>query len=832
MDDIIQEIKGAKIRSFAEAIDFKYDTQNKLVSLWFSHKITTQDFMYLLTLMYERIMDELISNYFSSDICVIGFGKIGAYEINFSSDIDVCFVFRSGADEEKVIKEVRNFVLESIRKRGSKFIWRLDLDLRPGGRASPIAVSDSFFSWYYLNLGRIDDRYTLLRARPIAGDKQMGERIINEISPFVFRRYLDFSVIERLKEIKVLISRHLKSSQDEFDVKYSPGGIRELEFVAFANQMIFGGRDERFRAKRTTEILDIIDKEQRVASSGMNLKDCYIFLREIESIVQLDEEYRFNITEKDIPRILEFYGTTYDTFLQRLGNTRKTVSEVFRETFEVDEPEYRIMTDDLSDEDIKRYLDSLGYKDLNSTLNIFKSMMRRTSFLKERQRVYMYDSDISETVSAERLVSSIIWHCSKVKNSDVVLSHMSSFISAVGKRRGVYVMLFKNERIIKILAELMSNSVFFSNFLVKHPESIDTIFLSRKREVLPENEDLFWQRVRGLAVDLVLDEIRKEKKEKILITVMDDISQRLDIFDISKRITKIYDFVLRETISLTSREKLNLDLPPSLLNIPFVVIATGKYGSEEAIYGSDADIMFSFYDEDSIEKWIKFSQRLLNFITAKTKEGEGLQVDMRLRPSGRAGPLATSKRAMSSFYLETENVWELFPLLKSRVVFDGYGMFSDFLVELRERAFQRFDLKRIKDEMLKIRERSRAHLGIKKQNDVNMFNLKYCDGGLYDFELIVLFNQIETRSFNITFLEAVERAADRFGEQLREAYKLLRRIEKFVKLKSDVSLDEIWIPEDPESEFWHDIADVEKITYDDFRNATEVIGEFFRYLLK
>lgn len=830
ISDITSQINSAQIRTFQDAIDFKYDAQKKIVSLWFSHSLKTEDFMYLLSIMYEKIMDSLVSYYLPFEIAVIGFGKIGAYEINFSSDIDVCFVFRSGQDEEKIIKDVRNFFLETNNQKDGRFIWRLDIDLRPGGKSSPIAVSDNFFSWYYLNLGKVDDRYALIRARPIGGKKDIAERILQEIEPFVFRKYLDFSVIERLKEIKILISRHLRSTDDGFDVKYSSGGIREIEFVALANQLIFGGRDTRFKEKRTAKILDIIDNELIKKKFEIPLKECYLFLREIESIIQIEEEYRYNLTEKDIPRILDFYGIGYKEFLERLEAVRNVVSEAFRETFEVEEPEYKIITADSNDKDVENYLSELNYKDPKSVKEIIKGMLSRTSFLKERHRVFMYDQDISESVNPERIVSSIVWHCSKTSNADSAISYMSSFISAVGRRRGIYTMLFKNEKLLKNLVELMSRSAFFSKFLIKHPESIDTIFLSGKREILPESEESFWKRVKDLPTDEVLDEIRREKKEKILITVLDDISMKLDIFDVSARISKIYDFVVRLTVALTSREKLGTNMPPSHINIPYVIIAVGKYGSEEAIYGSDADLIFSFYDEEDFEKWIRFSQRFLNLLTSKTREGEGLQVDMRLRPSGRAGPLALSQSALFSFYTQTENVWEIFPLLKARVVFDGYGKYSDFLLEIKEKAFDRFQFEKIKTEMLKIREKSQIHLSTKIEGGRKLLNIKYCEGGLYDLELIVHFYQVKEKLFDLTFKQVLERISNS-EKEIKEAYKTLRRIEKFIKLSSDIPLEDVWVEQEPQAGFWKELQYSENITYEDFQRATSKISGVLKSLI-
>jgi len=840
-----EEIKSlaGSINSFDDAVEVKYEIQNKLISYWFERKISTTQFLDLLTKMHEEILDKLIKVLINRNICVIGYGKLGVGEINLSSDIDICFVYDSDVDEEEnIVKLVRKFINTVTETKGRKFLWRIDLDLRPGGKSSPPAVSDKFFTWYYLNLGTQDDRYALLRAREVAGNKELGRKILKEIEPFVFRKYIDFSALERLREIKIAISKSIRRSEDEkkFDVKFSEGGIREIEFVVFVNQLIFGGKDERLRkTKKTSELLEIIEKEylrknaeenskkNRESEFPISLRDCYIFLREVETLIQLEEERRFTLEEKDLDKILGFFRCSKNEFFEKLSLVRETVSRVFRETFEVELPEYKIITQDISDEEIERYLEELGYKDTKSALSIVKDMLSQTIFLKERKR-NIFEIKIEPTISQEKVVSSIVWYCSKSPRKEEALSSFYSFIKSVGKRKGIYVMLSKNEKLTEIISEFMGISKLFTNFLISHPESIDTIFLSTQISPYPPDESEFWERVKDFQVEDVLDEIRRVKKEKILITILEDLSRKyLEFPELSKRICSIYDFVLRETISLTAREKLGISKPPKELDIPFCVIALGKYGSGEAIYGSDADLLFTF-SEGEPEDWIKFSQKTIVFLTSRTREGEGLVVDMRLRPSGKAGPLALSKNAMEEFYTKRSDIWQRITLLKSRVVFGGgseekENLFREFLQEIKEKSFENVKYEDLKKSLYEMRKKTEEKLGAKD----GKLNIKYCKGGMQEIEFITFLFQVKERKIlNESFLSALEKASEKFGEALKKGYEILRKIEKFSKLISDVPLEDVFVDENDEN-FWQKLRETEGIELQDFKNSTQKIREIF-----
>ncbi len=832
-EELIQSISP---QDFEQAIEAKYEAQKKLVELWFeAKKIDTENFLSLLTKMYERLLDSLTKNMIPYDVCIMGYGKLGAGEINFSSDIDIAFIFGHEEDEKGVIKSVREFVNRTTKFKGKRFLWRIDLDLRPGGKTSPIAVSESFFTWYYLNLGRTDDRYALLRARPVAGDKTIGERALSEIEPFIFRRYIDFSALERLKEIKIAISKHLRRKEFDdrkVDIKFSWGGIREIEFIAFVNQLIFGGKDTKFREKRTTKILELIDELMK--NTHPTLKECYIFLREVETIIQLDEEQRFVIDEKDIPRLLEFYGTDEKRFFEMLNVVRSKVSEIFKNTFEVYEPKYKVITQDISDDELEAYLQELGYEDVRSAKEMVKDMVSRSTFMKEKDRKIIevdFESRIPET-----LISSLVWHAAKSVNKNSSLSYLSSFLRAIGKRKGIYVMLSHNEKLMEILARLMGISKLFANFLINHPENIDTIFLSSQISPYPPDEKEFWLSVKDKPPEEILNEIRRAKKEKILITVFDDLSHNIDFEELSSRITRIYDFILRETVSLTARERLGekFALPPDELQIPFQIIALGKYGSQEVIYGSDADLLFVFQDED-IEKWIRFSQKLLTLLTAKTQEGEGLTVDMRLRPSGHAGPLALSQKALWDFYTQKSSIWQRITLLKARYVFTGKenkDVLDKEIIRLREESLGKINAQDIVRDMMEIRKKSREKIGKMTRNGKNYLNIKYCEGGMQDIEFIVHAVQVIEKAFSYEFRDALKIASQKLGRDLKRSYTTLRKVEKFIKLKSDVSLEDVYVIYDQKDKIWEEIEEFEGVSFRDFLNALQEARQSFDEILK
>jgi glutamate-ammonia-ligase adenylyltransferase len=833
VEELSKELEEREIKSFEEAIDFKYLFQGKLVELWLNHKISTEKFLEQLTKMYEKILDELSKAMLDYEkICIIGFGKLGAGEINFSSDLDICFIISSQSDEEKITKDVRKFVNITSQRKGERFLWRLDLDLRPGGKSSPIVITDKFFTWYYLNLGKTDDRYALLRARPVAGNKKLGEEVLKEIEPFVFRKYLDFSAIERLKEIKVSISRHLRRDEKIFDVKYSEGGIREVEFVVFANQLIFGGKDERLREKKTTKILELL-KQYIKDETYPSLKDCYIFLREIESLIQLDEEQRFTIEQKDIPKITQFYRISEQEFFERLKLVRNKVHKIFEETFEVEVPEYKIITEDDTQDDIRNYLYELGYEDVQSALQIINSLREKTLFLKEKKRISVadfgaktFEIKTEELTVSEKLISSIVWYSAKSPDKNSSLSFFHSLIKSIGKRRGFYFLLMKNEKLIEILAKLSGISRLFANYLINHPESLDIIFLSYKHSPEPPDEDDFWEKVKNEDEEEVMNEIRREKKEKTLILLLEDLSKNIEFAKVSKRICKIYDFVVRETVSLTAREKLKINLPPSKLSIPFFIVALGKYGSEEAIYGSDTDLLFIF-SEGSQEEWIRFAQKFIVFLTSKTKEGSGIEVDMRLRPSGHAGPLAISTKSLEEFYIKSANIWQKIPILKSRVIFPKESKaIEQEIQKIKQMAFENIEISELKSSFKELKRKSSEKLSLKFVDGKKIINLKYIEGGLQDIELISHFIQIREKKFDISFVDSIKLAEEVLGENLRKPYEILRKIEKYIKIKSDFPLEDIWI--DPEDRnFWEEITKVEKISKDEFESALKKVRDIF-----
>ena len=822
-----------KISSFEDALEVKYRIQPELISKWFSKELTTDEFLGLLTKMHEGILDRLIKVLVNRDICIIGYGKLGAGEINLSSDIDICFVYNSEKEnEEDVVKDIRRFINMVSEVKGKRFLWRLDLDLRPGGRSSPPAVSDKFFIWYYLNMGTQDDRYALLRAREVAGNTDIGRKILMEVEPFVFRKYIDFSALERLRDIKIAISKHIKRDEKKFDVKFSEGGIREIEFVVFVNQLIFGGKDERLRkTKKTSELLPVVEEYYVRQKNGKSkklllpLRDCYLFLREVETLIQLEEERRFTLEEKDLDKILEFYRCGRKEFFDKLEMVRKTVSEVFKDTFEVKLPEYKIITPDISDDELERYLEELGYEDTKSTLSVVKDMLSRTMFLKERKR-NIFEVKFEPAVFQEKVVSSVVWYCSKSPRKSEALSSFHSFIKSVGRRKGIYIMLSENEKLTETISRFMGVSRLFTNFLISRPESIDTIFLASQVSPYPPDEKEFWEKVKDMPQEDVLDEIRRVKNEKILIAILDDLSIKGGIgFDeLSKRICSTYDFVLRETISLASREKLGVALPPCELDIPFCVIALGKYGSEEAIYGSDADLLFTF-SEGTPEHWIRFAQKLLVLLTSRTREGEGLSVDMRLRPSGRAGPLALSTKAMEEFYSEKSDIWQRITLLKSRVVFGGGSrkkdeFFSNFLQNMRRKAFEKLKLEDVKKSLYDMRMKTEEKLGRKN----GKINIKYCPGGMQDVEFITFLFQIREGKTEEKFKKAVELASEEFGEELKSGYEVLRKIEKFAKLISDVPLEDVFVEE--KMEIWEPLKK-EGIGWSEFQESTRKIRDIF-----
>ncbi|MBI5809966.1 MAG: bifunctional [glutamate--ammonia ligase]-adenylyl-L-tyrosine phosphorylase/[glutamate--ammonia-ligase] adenylyltransferase, partial [Deltaproteobacteria bacterium] len=641
-----------------------------------------------------------------AEFAVIGLGKLGGRELNFSSDIDIIYIYSSDKGETAGVEgkeastriSLHDFfvklsvmvtrLMAGVTEDG--FVFRTDLDLRPEGRGGDMANSLRSAEIYYESWGKSWERAAMIKARPVAGSLAVGEGFLSMIRPFVYRRYLDFTAIEEIKSMKERIDLSLlRRAPDAVDVKLGAGGIREIEFFLQALQLIHGGKDKDVREKNTLKAVEKLrDKGFIKEEDARLLSDGYIFLRSLEHRIQIvDERQSHAIPAKphELTRLARMMGFA-DTEAKPAGEQfwdeyRKKTSSVhgiyrtlfYKETSFKDIPGdiLTLLSPDIPEDEAVIILSRLGFKDPEAAhKNI--SMIRNGPL---SRRLFA-----SAQVLLQRLLPVFIAKASAAPDPDRALLHLERFISAIGGRTAFYALLSENPAALDELVKLFGTSVFLSRGLIDHPENRD-ILLSKELSIPYKKKEAVLEAFLKESLDPAkdyeerLDSLRRMRNQEIMRIGMNDTAGGLNQHQVSIQITFLAE------VCLEAAYRVALDELKRLVGIPpkgssFTVLGLGKLGGRELIYGSDLDIVFVYEDAPSSgdapyagdanqrkdggnhEFFIKLGQRIISILTLRTREGFLFNVDTRLRPSGSSGPLVVSLSSIINYHKGKTMIWE------------------------------------------------------------------------------------------------------------------------------------------------------------------------------
>lgn len=705
---------------------------------------------------------------------VIGLGKLGGMELNFSSDIDIMYIYSSDKGETSGIEGVAGSRLSlhgffskaaaSITRLLSAstehgFVFRVDLDLRPDGKKGDAANSLRSAEVYYEAWGKPWERGALIKARPVAGDERLGADFLSMITPFVYRKYLDFMAIEEIKSMKEKIDLSPPLRKGGVDVKLGTGGIREIEFFCQTLQLVHGGKDLSVRERGTLRALDILRDRQYIKDSeAETLKKAYRFLRNIEHRLQLVEGRQTQAIPakaealERLARMMGFKDSPEakagQGFWEEYRNVTSSVHEVFRTLFykkaeegaESSADVLTLLSPETGEDESKTRLKSLGFKDPVSAyknLCLLRSAQTLTRMTARAQ------------VLLQKLLPLCISRAASCPEPDMALAHLAQFISAIGPRLVFYSLLYENPLIIDELISVFSASVFLSRSLIERPENLD-ILLSRELSVPYKQRGAFFaaflKEAEGKEKDYEerLDSLRRLRNQEVIRIAINDIRGSLTPRQVSFQLSFLAEACIEAAFILSSAELKRAY--GALPEARFTVLGMGKLGSRELIYGSDLDIVFVYSgvagpDEKTTgpkkisahEFFVKLGQRIISILSLRTKEGVLGSVDVRLRPSGSAGPLVLSESALLNYHRGKTMVWERQSLIKARAVAGDIGLGEEVLNGLREtiysRAFQEDDIR----EMLRIRRRMEDEIA---KEDSSRYNIKTGKGGLVDIEFL------------------------------------------------------------------------------------------------
>lgn len=710
---------------------------------------------------------------FQPSLVVLGMGKLGAGELNFSSDIDLIFAYPE-ADMKPLNRQLTAH--EFYQQLGQRLInaldaatqdgrvFRVDMRLRPYGDSGPLAASFDAMAEYYQLQGREWERYAMIKARPVAGPVATGEQLMLLLHPFVYRRYLDFGAFESLRSLKQQIVSEVERKGMQDNIKLGPGGIREIEFTVQAFQLARGGRQPLLQERKVLTVLQsLAGLGYLPAPAALQLSEAYRFLRRAENRLQAvaDEQvHELPQDEYGQARLAFAMGfADWASFLAELDRHRHQVQAQFDAVFadpqQREDPGARELVEvwkGVTDHrQSLRALRAAGYTDPDAVLDWLQQFRHGpvTRFLGEQGRRRLDD-----------LVPRVLQLAAGSESAPEVLRRIGALLESIGGRTTYLSLLVENPVALAQLAQLCAASSLVATELARHPILLDELLDPR---ALYESQDrdglrtLLAVRLAGIPDDDLeqqMDRLRQFRQAQSLHVAAADIITGLPVTRVADSLTAIAEVVLETVVRLAWQHLLARYGQPAYLlqgklrEAGFAIVGYGKLGGSEMGYGSDLDIVF-LHDStgseqhtsgprmiDNAEFFTRLSQRVIHLLNTFTAAGVLYEVDMRLRPNGNSGLLVSSLDAFAEYQRRSAWTWENQALIRARVVVGSAEIGRQF-ERIRSGVLARpRPADRLRAEVVEMRNRMRQELDRAGPGEVD---LKHGAGGIVDIEFMVQF---------------------------------------------------------------------------------------------
>ncbi|MGA9856096.1 MAG: bifunctional [glutamate--ammonia ligase]-adenylyl-L-tyrosine phosphorylase/[glutamate--ammonia-ligase] adenylyltransferase [Gammaproteobacteria bacterium] len=755
-------------------------------------------------------------------LVVIGMGKLGAQELNFSSDIDVIFAYpeNGSSDGSKPLDNEDYFLrlaqklvrlLDEITSEG--FVFRVDLRLRPFGEAGPLAMSFGALETYYQNHGREWERYALIKARPVAGDTKQGERLLGLLRPFIYRRYLDFNAFESLREMKLLIMQDVLRRGLEDNIKLGRGGIREIEFIGQVFQLIRGGRETPLRERAILSVLRHLGRMNYLQPAEAEaLISAYEFLRCTENRLQeFRDEQTHELPADEIGRARLAWSMGFEVwpaFSRALDGHRRQVQKIFEAVFAAPHAQRRPQTESVfapvwrssqADKNIETVLLDAGFTQPAEIRQALKQLHEGPLLraLGERARRRL-----------DTLIPRLFEVASTTPDVDDTFKRLLRVVEAIAKRSTYLALLLENATALEHLARLAAGSAWLTDLVVRTPLLLDELMDPRMFSEFPSQESLQVELDSCLKdigsddLEAQMDALRQFQQTAVVRVAAADLSGNVPLMKVSDFLTWIAEQVIRKALEIAWQHLLTRYGEPWCRDAGtdrragFGIIAYGKLAGLELGYGSDLDLVF-LHDStgeqqqtrgaralDNNEFLTRLVQRIINILSIPTTSGVLYQVDTRLRPSGAAGLIVSSMESFAHYQRQQAWTWEHQALLRARPV-AGDAAVGEAFEELRREVLSRQrDAQALRRDVAEMRARmlkEHAHM----QGE---FDIKLDSGGLTDIEFLVQYwvlknaaqyPQLLDWTDNIRNLEGLVSAgilSTEQGELLADTYRAFRKI--------------------------------------------------------
>jgi glutamate-ammonia-ligase adenylyltransferase len=783
----------------------------------------------------------------TQNMLVIAMGKLGAWELNLSSDIDLIFCYphrgetvgaKRTLDNGEFFTRVARKLIQSLDQMTSDgFVFRVDMRLRPYGESGALVLSFGAMEEYYQDQGRDWERYAMVKARVVAGEKKSSIQLMELLRPFTYRRYLDFSAFDALRSMKKMIQQEVKRRRLDNDIKLGPGGIREVEFIAQCFQLIRGGRERGLQERRVQKVLTLLADKQFMPTEAIDqLQKAYIFLRNAEHAIQaFNDQQTQDLPIDDLPKtalafVMGF--STWNSFFDALSQHRSNVSRHFKNIIADDTQESNGDDNDSvwsdvclgnCDEDQARHvLEQAGHE--NSQDVLLRLARLRDSAAVQRM----------QTVGHERLNQFLPLLLQAVANTEQpssTLLRIFPLVESVIRRTAYLVLLVENPGGLKQLVILCAASPWIADKLAKQPVLLDELLDARTLYQVPDKaalrDDLKQQMLRVPWDDLEahMEGLRYFKQAHQLHLSAAEVTHKLPLMQVSDYLTMIAEVVLEHVLelawfNLTAKHGFPQKAKGIACNKDFIIVAYGKMGGIELGHNSDLDLVF-IHDAasnmatdgarpiDNAMFFARLGQRIIHILTTQTPLGDLYEVDMRLRPSGASGLLVSTINAFEEYQRKDAWTWEHQALVRARVVAGDTDLGQRFEALRQKLLCVPREPVKLKADVVAMRQKMRDHLGSKPADRINEFHLKQDAGGIVDIEFLTQYAVLKNAadysalahwSDNIRILESLQCCgvmSQEEAEGLTEAYKVLRSATHRLALQQDKNIvgAQAFIPE-------------------------------------
>ncbi|MDD5228006.1 MAG: bifunctional [glutamate--ammonia ligase]-adenylyl-L-tyrosine phosphorylase/[glutamate--ammonia-ligase] adenylyltransferase [Methylococcales bacterium] len=728
---------------------------------------TALDFLYQQAC--EKRGTPVLSDGTPQQIVVLGMGKLGAYELNYSSDIDLIFAYaENGVLPDRKETTYSEFftrlcqslvrVLDEITADG--FVFRTDIRLRPFGDSGAIIMTFDGMENYYQTQAREWERYAMIKARQVAGDFEQGKTLMSMLRAFVYRRYLDYGAFEELRSLKAQIVQELRRKDRVDNVKLGRGGIREIEFIGQAFQLIRGGNDKSLQTRGILDVLKLLSKLELLnPEDATQLTQSYHFLRRVENRIQQyqDKQTHDLPTNENAKQAMAYVlgFVNWETFLIELNTVRDNVHAVFDAVFsvskqdEIEQLSQKIWRGLDDENELLANLSDYGFQ------NTAESWAAICNFKNEPAIRRLSNKGLGVI---NRLMPQVISTLQTVPNPDETLKRLLTLFTAVAGRNVYLALLAENPHALAQLLRLASASPWIGEYLARYPvlfdELLDTrsLFEPLKKEDLDAQLNRLVARIDTEDLESLMIALRQFKQVNVLRIAAADIMGVIPLMTVSDYLTflaeSIVDCVVRNSWQMLVEKH---GYPPECDNdkTNFAIIGFGKLGGFELSYGSDLDMVFVYdcNDGNAMTKgekslscsqfYARLGQKIRHILDTKLLAGELYEVDLRLRPNGDSGALVTHINSYENYLTKNAWTWELQALVRSRFVAGDVNLGQVFS-EIRQRVLSLpRDIEKLKTEVREMREKMRENLAIKS---AEKFDLKQSVGGIVDIEFMVQFS--------------------------------------------------------------------------------------------